>query len=550
MNDHTGINSGTLKAIYPFNLLDDQAIADCLETCEYLECAPGTRVFSPGEKAAHVYFILNGSVKVTGDRKNAVIGNAAFVQGDHFGEEAIRPGTLRKTGAECTAQTSLLVLKSRDVIDLMNKHLPLKNAFKMMEHSWRMAADLVLPWLVAGERVQLISRRHTIIPFLRLVLINTVGITAFAFLLFAAFSSKDFSQLLMILAFLVLLAGIMVSIWAAVEWANDYFIISNLRVIAQRQLYGFFDSRQESPLSAILSTGFDTSLMGRLIGYGTVNLRSYTGEISFKKLPFPQTIFEFLEIQRETSNKEKRSDERKHIEETLSNRMKGVVNEGNVPQRATTTSPTAVMYQSGSFLDWMARFYQLRQVKGNAVIYRTHWWILLKKTGIPFLLLIMLFGGFIGRMSGLFSTIPETPFYAATLVMTLVSSLWWLYQYFDWYNDQYILTKDQLMDVSRKPLGYEDRRSAPVKNIQSVEFKRKGLIGLLLNYGTVRIQIGNEELTFDDVYAPSQIQAEVYLQLKKYQDEQRREEGQRMADWITTYDHIKQNGSTEMEQHE
>lgn len=106
------------------------------------------------------------------------------------------------------------------------------------------------------------------------------------------------------------------------------------------------------------------------------------------------------------------------------------------------------------------------------------------------------------------------------------------------------------MDVSRKPLGYEDRRSAPVKNIQSVEFKRKGLIGLLLNYGTVRIQIGNEELTFDDVYAPSQIQAEVYLQLKKYQDEQRREEGQRMADWITTYDHIKQNGSTEMEQHE
>jgi hypothetical protein len=107
-----------------------------------------------------------------------------------------------------------------------------------------------------------------------------------------------------------------------------------------------------------------------------------------------------------------------------------------------------------------------------------------------------------------------------------------------------------VIDVSRKPLGYEDRRSAPVKNIQTVEYKRSGLIGLLLNYGTVRIQIGNEELTFDNVYAPSQIQGEVYLQLKKYQEEQQRQEGQRMAEWITTYDQIKKGQPPENSQHE
>jgi hypothetical protein len=143
------------------------------------------------------------------------------------------------------------------------------------------------------------------------------------------------------------------------------------------------------------------------------------------------------------------------------------------------------------------------------------------------------------RIFGLFTSIPETAFYAAGLVLTLVTALWWFYQYFDWYFDQYILTHDQLIDVSRKPLGYEDRRSAPVKNIQTVEFKRKGLIGLILNFGTVKIQIGNEELTFDNVYSPSQIQSEIYMRLKSYQEDQQRQEQVRLADWIRTYDDLK-----------
>jgi hypothetical protein len=62
---------------------------------------------------------------------------------------------------------------------------------------------------------------------------------------------------------------------------------------------------------------------------------------------------------------------------------------------------------------------------------------------------------------------------------------------------------------------------------------------LLLNFGTVKIQIGNEELTFDNVYAPSKIQGEIYLRLKNYQEDQQRQEQMRLADWIRTYDDLK-----------
>jgi len=228
------------------------------------------------------------------------------------------------------------------------------------------------------------------------------------------------------------------------------------------------------------------------------------------------------------------------MKDTLTQRLNGnVENEDTIPINRKVDSSSTMIYQSGSFLDFLARFFQLRQVKEGSIIYRTHWWILLRKTMFPFILLMFLLMVIIYRMLGLFSSIPETTFYAAGLVLTFITALWWFYQYVDWYFDQYILTHDQLIDVSRKPLGYEDRRSAPVKNIQTVEFKRKGLIGLLLNFGTVKIQIGNEELTFDNVYAPSQIQGEIYLRLKNYQEDQQRQEQMRLADWIRTYDDLK-----------
>ena len=55
----------------------------------------------------------------------------------------------------------------------------------------------------------------------------------------------------------------------------------------------------------------------------------------------------------------------------------------------------------------------------------------------------------------------------------------------DWHNDIYLITPDQVVDVNKKPLGHEERQAAPLKNILGIEYKRLGIIGLLLNFGTV-----------------------------------------------------------------
>jgi hypothetical protein len=197
------------------------------------------------------------------------------------------------------------------------------------------------------------------------------------------------------------------------------------------------------------------------------------------------------------------------------------------------------MYQSGSLLDLAARFFGLRYVKDEGVVYRTHWWILLKKTILPGLIILGVVLFVAAKWIGMMPKADEILVYSLALALVIIAWCWWLYQYMDWHNDVYIITTDQLVDINRKPLGSEERRSAPIKNIQTVEFKRKGIIGLILNFGTVHIQIGNEELTFDNVYDPAAIQAEIFAYFKFRNEKIKHQEQEKLADWIQAYDQIK-----------
>jgi len=53
-----------------------------------------------------------------------------------------------------------------------------------------------------------------------------------------------------------------------------------------------------------------------------------------------------------------------------------------------------------------------------------------------------------------------------------------------------------------------------LKNIQSVEFEKLGLVRLILNFGTVYIRIGDTQFTFDNVYNPSDVQREIFRRME------------------------------------
>lgn len=524
---------------FPFNLLDESDLQSMSARMGSLRLPAGTVIYRRGDIPDHLYLVLCGRVKMEASPKTGHPAAWELSKGDVFGLEVRKSNIYRLTDAVCETEVELLRIDRPTLDELCSIYYDLQKGLDLYLHTFLLRLKLPLPWLGEDERVSLITRRHPFFLILRILLIGTASFVAFGVILSLAFTASGFSIGIFILALAVLLLGMGLTAWAAVEWSNDYFFITRERVLVQKKLIGFFESRQESPFSAILSTGLETSFVGRAVGYGAITLRSYTGNLRFINLPTADLIYELLESQRFKIDREARHENQNEMQDVLERRFG--MREDRIPSRPESHPAPAkgTMYQSGSLLDLAARFFGLRQQNDDGVVYRTHWWILLKKTMLPGLVLLGVIILVTVKWIGLLPEATDAAVYSIALVLTVAAWIWWLYQYTDWHNDIYIITTDQLVDVNRKPLGSEERRSAPIKNIQTVEFKRKGIIGLVLNFGTVRIQIGNEELTFDNVYDPAAIQSEIFAYFKYRNEKIKRQEQEKLADWIEAYDQLK-----------
>jgi hypothetical protein len=271
-----------------------------------------------------------------------------------------------------------------------------------------------------------------------------------------------------------------------------------------------------------------------------VTLKTYTGDLKFRKAPNQVMLCALIDYYRQAAQEKEKQDDQQDIRDVIrKNGSHGSDHETQKVDRNNGVSENFA-YNSGSLSDRLANLFDLRIEREETVTYRTHWWILIKKSFLSLLLLLAVVVLSILKTSGLFAIIPGDIFYIIAACIFLIGLVWWIYLYQDWQNDIYILNDEQVVDVYRKPLGTDDRRSAPLKNIQTVEFERKGLSSLILNYGTVKIRIGNEELTFNNVYNPSKVQSEIYARYKANLATSKTNDQQRFMDWIKAYDEIKQ----------
>ncbi len=529
----------SLKGIFPFSTLSDGELQKILPFFDRIELLEGTAVFSDGYPAEELFFILSGTVKLIlhHKKKDEILG--LYCEGDHFGDESLMGGKVFQTRAICTSNVVLLRLRSKKAQTIAEWHPQIHNAFSLFQRTFHLAVTQKLTWRNPEESIELFSRRHPFFLSLRLLAVGGLTLFAFSFLLFSALASQNSFGLLLALSLVALIAGSGLCAWAGLEWSNDYFILTRERVAVQKKLIGFYDRRHESPVNAILSVGIDTSFLGRLLGYGTVTVRTYTGDLHFERLPFPYLIYEILEFHRQQTQNRENQAEKRQIRDALTASNDVSLHQKSSQAKAKPDKAYNQISQSNSLSDTLARFFNLRSQNENSVLYRTHWWVLVRKTFLPGLFLLAVVVTVALRALGFLSVLPDVTVYVFGILLSLVGWGWWIYQYQDWHNDVYILTDDQLIDVYKKPLGTEDRKSAPVKNIQTVEYERKGLINLVLNFGTVKIKIGNEELSFDNVYQPSEVQGEIYALYRAYLEKAKKNDQQRFVEWIKTYDQVK-----------
>jgi CRP-like cAMP-binding protein len=539
--------SAFLRRIHLFHDLVDEDVAVVAAMLKEETFVEDEVIFRPGDEASRFFFVYQGSVRITLVLPKEERELALLVGGDFFGEQALL--AKRRHSATVTAiQKSYLFSLTAEQFHLLLKQFPrLKAALDVTSYSRRLARKLRFNWLRPGEVIYFLARKHEVLlaqalsgPLLALV----VPI----FLLIYFFLTRSFFTIFGAgLLFLVVAAW---ALWNWVDWGNDYYILTNQRVVWLEKVVGVYDSRQEAPLSTVLSVGVETDQAGRLLDYGNVIVRTYVGKIPFSHVPRPYEAAHLVEEQWTRTKRSASSTEKEAMRNVLRQKM-GLTVKTKVEEREQVDLQATPTFYRRSILKVIgSNWFNLRLEDSGTITYRKHWFVLWRQIWEPSVLILLILSGILIRLmtlarnptEQLFDFSRRIPLDTVVLVLPVILIpllVWWVYQYIDWRNDIFQVTPDQIIDIDKKPFGTEERRAAPLENILSTEAERIGFAGYVLNYGTVYITVGGAHLDFEDVLDPTAVQADIdrrrEARIARKRESEAAAERERMSDWLVAY---------------
>jgi len=238
-------------------------------------------------------------------------------------------------------------------------------------------------------------------------------------------------------------------------------MITNQRVLFLERVLFFYESRHETPLEAVQSISTSSQLFGRVMTFGDVIIRTYTGEIKFPHVEAPPLVIHLVEEHIHRIRSQAENEQKMKIEQTLRRRIQTGLD--FQPMSKSNPSSQPEMEKPRKSRKGFSPPFAIREVTADTITYRTHWCILIQKTMLPFLLFAAALTILILRLSGYFPGLPIELTVICAAILSVVAWGWYLYEFMDWWNDIYIITPDQVIDINRKPLGLEEKRSAPLK---------------------------------------------------------------------------------------
>jgi hypothetical protein len=535
MLDRTEITD-LLKSIYLFKKCSPEQVEMVADLFKVWEYEKGEIIFQQGKPAANFYLVFSGLVELIrmddkGSHPQGVRGS-----GDVFGFEMLEYESKNLTTAVTKTSATLLWLDRERMRELLKTIATLNQDLKLLFESYLFSLRKRFPWLDDNEFIIFLSRRHWFNLLQRMllpVLWSIISLALFTFLVFK-FPGRLTPMLLLGVDMIACLAWL---VWSYVDWSNDYSILTNRRLVFQERVVMLYHSRQEAPLNAVLSVATETDWFGRQLAFGNVIARTFTGQILLPKLTLPRQVQALIEVQVQRIRSGLVEEERSRMDDVIRERI-GL----SQPIEKQAEKKVERDVKSGRLLQWLSGLFRLRQERGEVITYWKHWFILLKRIFLPSVTLLVLLSIIVARVLNLFALFSLPTVILFVFVLGLIAGGWWVYNFVDWRNDHYVITSNQIIDVYKKPLGTEERRAAPLKNILSITFERIGILGLILNFGTVYINVGEATLTFDYVFNPSEVQRELFNRLaaRDYNEKlkERVDSQKHVADMIEAYHRV------------
>ncbi len=538
-----------LNKIHVFSGLNEAQLSSIAAKLEERTLPLNSVVFERGSKPDGFYVIFKGRVKVTRQREKGVDFLAWLIAGDYFGEEALFENRDRSATITTTEDSILLFLSRAHFEDLLKQHEKLKPNFMVAIKSRKLARSLRFKWLGPREVIYFLARRHKIRLYQTLMAPLFVIFIPILLFLWSMVSGATTPYAVGIL---ILIGDLLWAIWRAVDWSNDYYIVTNHRVVWVERVIGIYDSRQEVPLSTILAVNVETDAVGRILDYGNVTVRTFVGSIKFDYVDHPVQAADMIREYWERTKVVGVQAQKVAMKNALRSKLGLTALPVPKEELPPITMEDKEVQKKSLLRIVLSNLFKLRVEDGGTVIYRKHWFVLMQQAGRPLLfffginILILIRIWYLYRTVGskLIERTEAGVIRPDTLVVFLMFILlpiigWLVWEYIDWSNDIFKITPEEIIDLDKTPLGTEERRSAQIENILSTEYQRIGLAGYLLNFGTVYISVGGSKLEFQDVLDPAGVQADInrrrVARIAKKNEDTANIERERMAVWLAAY---------------
>ena len=505
---------------------------------------PFRRLLSGRDAEENFYIIRQGRIILETGLGQADQEKRSLGEGDYFIEEDLLSNQPAGSYLTTDQPTELLSLESDEFYQLLRDFPQIKPGLSRTPESRHLVHKLRFDLLGPEEFIVMLARKHEAILVLHLV--GPVVLLIIALVVIFNISSPDTSETMLLVgtvfSALAGMGALAWGIWNWIDWGNDYYIVTNHRVVWIEKVIWLYESRDEAPLTTILSVDVTTSLVGRLLKYGDVRLRTFTGEVLFRALRDPYRISGIVEECKRHQQKHSDRAEKQKIEQAIRQRLGWSEEEAQSTESLPATAQVEKK-KPGFWQRYFGNFLKTRYEDGNVITYRKYWISLLRKVWLPSLLILCLAGIMIvyinGYLSEKYQSSPETVLGIGAGLFLFILFPWWLYHYVDWRNDIYQLTDKYILDIEKKPLGTEVKKSAPLENILSLAHKRPGFIGYIFNYGNVFINVGEAQFDFIGVHNPARVQQDIFNRMHALRRQkelaQAARDRERFVDVVTIY---------------
>jgi membrane protein YdbS with pleckstrin-like domain len=391
------------------------------------------------------------------------------------------------------------------------------------------------------ESVLLDFRRHwwswvgrVWVPALFLILMVTLSILVSSALLALTFMG------------LGVVVGGLSMLFFYLEWANDHVIVTDQRIVRiNRTILTLRTNISEIPLGSIQEVNADEYTrdpFSRVFHFGRVELRTAGdgGNIILSHIPRPgyvqSLIFRNQEQHKQTMNRDQRDQIRQDIDRIVSGRDSGPqempVNNLDAPEKRSLLGKTTFTTSEGE------------------IIHRRHWLRWLKLTFWPMMLMLVSLAGSVGSLAIGLGVVGL----ALGGFGFLVGVLWFFWSDWDWRHDTYIIGRETVRIVHKRPLWLQNESDQVLINrIDNVVSERGGIFQSVFNFGNVRLSLigsdAGDAKVLRFVPDPQAVQAEITRRQDAMQrgnrEEEERQRREEIAEYLSVYhDTVGPSGGT------